>query len=361
MLMAALETDGHVYRVWATCNVDNERSTQLLERAGFVLEGRLARHAVYPTIGPSHTTACSTPRSFANRRTLSRMIKPTVLISGAGIAGPTLAYWLTRSGYHVVVVELADGIRPGGQTVDLRGAGREVVERMGLLDQLRARSLDQRGIAWVKADGTRRAEMPVDAFRGSPPPTPSTCPTTRPYPQGPRAPAARRRARRRRCPRARFSASRASRSPAHRVRLSTAALRTSRWASASAVVSPDIAGAASSAPRPTARGPRPGAPATPTPAAPARRRRGFLRRNPIRPARRVRRRVPADRGRRPAADGVGALVTRGQRCQPAAAAMRTSRLSSPVAAATPSTSSTDTSARTASIRTRWSGSSSARR
>ncbi|HTQ19945.1 FAD-dependent monooxygenase [Mycobacterium sp.] len=95
------------------------------------------------------------------------MSKPTVLISGAGIAGPSLAYWLTRSGYQVVLVELADGIRPGGQTVDLRGAGRAVVERMGLLDQMRARSLDQRGIAWVKADGRRRAEMPVDAFHGN--------------------------------------------------------------------------------------------------------------------------------------------------------------------------------------------------
>jgi 2-polyprenyl-6-methoxyphenol hydroxylase-like FAD-dependent oxidoreductase len=38
--------------------------------------------------------------------------KPTVLISGAGIAGPALAFWLTRSGFRVVVVELADGIRP---------------------------------------------------------------------------------------------------------------------------------------------------------------------------------------------------------------------------------------------------------
>ena len=52
MLMTALEADRDVYRVWATCNVDNERSTRLLERTGFVLEGRLARHAVYPTLGP---------------------------------------------------------------------------------------------------------------------------------------------------------------------------------------------------------------------------------------------------------------------------------------------------------------------
>ena len=52
MLLTALEADRDVYRVWATCNVDNERSTRLLERAGFVLEGRLARHAVFPTMGP---------------------------------------------------------------------------------------------------------------------------------------------------------------------------------------------------------------------------------------------------------------------------------------------------------------------
>jgi 2-polyprenyl-6-methoxyphenol hydroxylase-like FAD-dependent oxidoreductase len=92
---------------------------------------------------------------------------PTVLISGAGIAGPALAFWLTKRGYQVTIVELADGIRPGGQTVDLRGAGGQVVERMGLIDQMRRRSLDQRGVAWIKADGSRRAEMPVTAFNGN--------------------------------------------------------------------------------------------------------------------------------------------------------------------------------------------------
>lgn len=95
------------------------------------------------------------------------MAPRTVLISGAGIAGPALAFWLNKSGYRVTIVEIADGIRPGGQTVDLRGAGGDVVERMGLVDQMRERSLDQRGAAWIKADGTRRADMPVTAFNGN--------------------------------------------------------------------------------------------------------------------------------------------------------------------------------------------------
>jgi 2-polyprenyl-6-methoxyphenol hydroxylase-like FAD-dependent oxidoreductase len=70
------------------------------------------------------------------------MPQPTVLISGAGIAGPAPAFWLNKNGYRATIVDLADGIRPGGQTVDLRGAGGDVVERTGLLPEMQARSLD---------------------------------------------------------------------------------------------------------------------------------------------------------------------------------------------------------------------------
>ena len=95
------------------------------------------------------------------------MTTQEILISGAGIAGVAAAYWLREAGFAVTVVERAPAPRPGGQTVDLRGAGRTVVERMGLLDQVRAITVTQRGIAWVDATGRHRAEMPVDAFSGN--------------------------------------------------------------------------------------------------------------------------------------------------------------------------------------------------
>jgi ribosomal-protein-alanine N-acetyltransferase len=52
LVLSELMADSAVFRVWATCHVDNARSARLLQRAGFVLESRLRRHAVYPTMGP---------------------------------------------------------------------------------------------------------------------------------------------------------------------------------------------------------------------------------------------------------------------------------------------------------------------
>jgi 2-polyprenyl-6-methoxyphenol hydroxylase-like FAD-dependent oxidoreductase len=94
------------------------------------------------------------------------MTNREVLISGAGIAGTAAAYWLRRAGFLVTVVERAPSPRPGGQTVDLRGAGRIVADRMGLLGQIRDMAVTQRGIAWIDESGRHRAEMPVDAFGG---------------------------------------------------------------------------------------------------------------------------------------------------------------------------------------------------
>jgi 2-polyprenyl-6-methoxyphenol hydroxylase-like FAD-dependent oxidoreductase len=57
---------------------------------------------------------------------------PSVLVSGASIAGPSLAFWLRRHGFDVVVVERCPAIRGGGQPIDIRGAALDVVMEMGL-------------------------------------------------------------------------------------------------------------------------------------------------------------------------------------------------------------------------------------
>ncbi|MFD4351977.1 FAD-dependent monooxygenase [Nocardia sp. NPDC058518] len=64
----------------------------------------------------------------------------TVLISGASVAGPALAYWLHRYGFSVTVVERAPALRAGGQAVDFKGKTHlTVLERMGILDEVRTR------------------------------------------------------------------------------------------------------------------------------------------------------------------------------------------------------------------------------
>ncbi len=86
----------------------------------------------------------------------------TVLICGAGVAGPTLAYWLVRAGFRPTVVERATGQRSSGSPVDVRGPALAVVERMGVVDALRAAATQATGIRFVDASGrlSRRMSMP---------------------------------------------------------------------------------------------------------------------------------------------------------------------------------------------------------
>ncbi|HEY2958337.1 MAG TPA: FAD-dependent oxidoreductase, partial [Actinomycetota bacterium] len=61
----------------------------------------------------------------------------TVLICGAGIAGPTLAYWLAQHGFRPTVVERATALRSSGSPVDVRGPAVDVAERMGVMPRIR--------------------------------------------------------------------------------------------------------------------------------------------------------------------------------------------------------------------------------
>jgi len=56
-----------------------------------------------------------------------------VLISGASMAGLSAAYWFARLGHRVAVVERADGLRPGGAPIDVRGRALGTAQRMGIL------------------------------------------------------------------------------------------------------------------------------------------------------------------------------------------------------------------------------------
>ena len=93
----------------------------------------------------------------------------TVLISGASVAGPALAWWLHRYGLVPTIVERHPGLRPGGQAVDLRGVGREAADRMGILDEIRAAGTGEKGWAFIDEAGRTRAAFSMEAFGGEGP------------------------------------------------------------------------------------------------------------------------------------------------------------------------------------------------
>ncbi|MBK1896154.1 FAD-dependent monooxygenase [Chryseobacterium paridis] len=66
-------------------------------------------------------------------------MKKQVLISGASIAGLTLAYWLNRFGYKVTIVEISKGLRRGGSPIDVRGDALNVAKEMGILEKIKAK------------------------------------------------------------------------------------------------------------------------------------------------------------------------------------------------------------------------------
>ena len=89
-----------------------------------------------------------------------------VLISGAGVAGPVLAHWLRRGGITPTIVERAPAPRVGGQAIDVRGVALEVVDRMGLLDDLRAAATGMRGMSFVDDDSVEVLRSTEETLTG---------------------------------------------------------------------------------------------------------------------------------------------------------------------------------------------------
>jgi 2-polyprenyl-6-methoxyphenol hydroxylase-like FAD-dependent oxidoreductase len=88
-----------------------------------------------------------------------------IAISGAGVAGAALAYWLHRTGHTPTLIEQAPEFRTGGYMIDFWGVGYQVAKRMGIEDAIRAAGYE---IEWLRSVGSRgeiKADVDVDVFR----------------------------------------------------------------------------------------------------------------------------------------------------------------------------------------------------
>lgn len=92
-----------------------------------------------------------------------------ILITGASIGGNTVATLLGRHGFDVTVVERAPRFRDGGQNVDVRGVGREVLRRMDLERAALDHGTGEEGTVWVNEDGSDAARFDAAELEGDGP------------------------------------------------------------------------------------------------------------------------------------------------------------------------------------------------
>ena len=93
------------------------------------------------------------------------MITPNakkVLISGASIAGPTLAFWLAKYGFDVTVVERAASLRLGGQNIDVNGPAKKIAQKMGIKEAIRAANTGEVGLQFIGRDNQVAAAFPKE-------------------------------------------------------------------------------------------------------------------------------------------------------------------------------------------------------
>ena len=88
----------------------------------------------------------------------------SILISGIGIAGPTLAWWLLKHGFDVTLVERAPAARSGGYVIDFWGVGYDVAERMGLEPDLKREGYNVSELRMVDGKGRRVGGFDATVF-----------------------------------------------------------------------------------------------------------------------------------------------------------------------------------------------------
>ncbi|WP_025144273.1 FAD-dependent monooxygenase [Pedobacter jeongneungensis] len=82
-----------------------------------------------------------------------------ILISGASIAGPTLAYWLNRYGFNVTIIERAPELRLGGQNIDVKGPAEKIAIQMGIEKKIREKNTTEMGQRFVTKQNKLIAEF----------------------------------------------------------------------------------------------------------------------------------------------------------------------------------------------------------
>lgn len=87
-----------------------------------------------------------------------------IAINGAGIAGPTLAYWLQKSGHEVLLIEDAPQLRSGGYVIDFWGIGYDIAEKMGLIPRIRELGYQVKEVRFVDRHGRKHGGFATDVF-----------------------------------------------------------------------------------------------------------------------------------------------------------------------------------------------------
>ena len=93
------------------------------------------------------------------------MTNKSVLISGIGVAGPTLAYWLAKIGFRPTLVERAAELRTGGYVIDFWGLGYDIAERMGVANDINRIGYHMREMRIVDDRGQRVTGFGTKVFR----------------------------------------------------------------------------------------------------------------------------------------------------------------------------------------------------
>jgi 2-polyprenyl-6-methoxyphenol hydroxylase-like FAD-dependent oxidoreductase len=87
-----------------------------------------------------------------------------IAINGAGVAGPTLAYWLTKGGHEVLLVEQSPQLRSGGYVIDFWGIGYDIAEKMGLITRIRELGYQIKEVRFVNEKGKKSGGFYTDVF-----------------------------------------------------------------------------------------------------------------------------------------------------------------------------------------------------